>query len=163
MLITLFRHATAEDRSPDIADAERALIKKGENQVLRVAAFCKNNNLKPESLYCSPLRRARQTAELLQDALPGCPPAETANWLNTNTSPQTMLAELERLNKKGDTDIWLVGHEPDFSDFVAWVIKTPKTCIDIKKASLTRLNLEFSDPISAELLWSIPCALMPAK
>lgn len=163
MLITLLRHATAEDHSLNIADAERALIKKGENQVLRVAAFCKNNDLKPDALYCSPLRRTRQTAEMLQGALPDCPSAETVDWLKAGTAPQLMLAELGRLHEKGYADIWLVGHEPDFSSLVARTINASGDCIDLKKASLTRLELDFSDQMYAQLLWSIPCSLMPAK
>lgn len=160
MLITFLRHATAEDRSFSNNDAERALIDKGQKQVKRVAAFCQANQLLPESLYCSPLLRARQTANLLQQKLPGCPPAQTADWLDTTTTTTAVLAELTKLAERGSNDLWLVGHEPNFSTIIAYLLKTSPENLAIKKASLTRLDADLSQPMSAKLLWSLPCALM---
>ena len=55
MLITCLRHATAEPHT--LEDADRALVKKGKNQVKRVADFCRKNALLPGVLFSSPLRR----------------------------------------------------------------------------------------------------------
>ena len=160
MLITLLRHATAEDRSLSIADADRALVDKGEKQVARVAAFCRKNQLLPAALYTSPLLRARQTVTILHDRLPNCPRPQIADWLATDTSTPTLLSELGKLAEQGLDDIWLVGHEPHFSELIASLLGTSANNIDIKKASLTRLEAGFSVQPSAQLLWSVPCALM---
>ena len=160
MLITFLRHATAEDRSLSGADAERALIEKGEKQLKRVAAFCRANQLLPELLYSSPLLRARQTATLLQQKLPGCPHPHLVDWLGSDFSVSTVLAELRNLAGSGINDLWLVGHEPDFSNIIARLLNTDAESLSIKKASLTRLDADFSGQMSAKLLWTLPCSLM---
>lgn len=160
MIITFLRHATAEDRRLATPDAERALTEKGEKQMKRLAAFCRANQLLPASLYCSPLLRAQQTARLLQEQLPDCPTAETVGWLGTDTSPTIMIEELNKLAAEGADDIWLVGHEPDFSETIGQLLQTSGDNFVIKKASLTRLDVDFSVTASATLQWSLPCGLM---
>lgn len=160
MLITFLRHATAEDRRLAVPDVERALTEKGEKQIKRLAAFCQANQLIPAKIYCSPLLRAQQTANILQTQLTKCPAAETADWLGTDTSPKAIIAELGKLADRGLDDVWLVGHEPDFSETIAQLVAMSGANIAIKKASLTRLDADFSGQPSASLLWSIPCSLM---
>lgn len=160
MLITLLRHATAEDPSLSRPDADRPLIDKGEKQVARLAAFCRNNQLMPAALYASPLLRAQQTAKILHDRLPGCPHPQIVDWLGIDTSVPTLLAELGKLAEQGLGDVWLVGHEPDFSALIAGLLGTAPANIVIKKASLTQLDADFSEPPTAKLLWSVPCSLM---
>ena len=160
MLITFLRHATAEDRSLGIPDAERALTEKGEKQTKRLAAFCQSNSLMPGALYTSPLTRAHQTAQILQERLPGCPMIQTVDWLG-DTSPQAIIAELSKLADLGVDNVWLVGHEPDFSSVIGLLLHTDSDNIIIKKASLTQLEADFTPPPTAKLLWSTPCSLMP--
>lgn len=163
MLVTFLRHATAEDRSLATPDSERALTGKGEKQVKRLAAFCQANQLIPTKFHCSPLLRAQQTAKILQAQLPTCPAPETVDWLGINSSPQTIISELGRLADQGVDDVWLVGHEPDFSETIGQLLQAASDCIAIKKASLTRVDVDISDPPSATLQWSIPCSLMGSK
>ncbi|OAH99208.1 SixA phosphatase family protein [Methylomonas methanica] len=160
MLITFLRHATAEDGGLSIPDADRALIDKGEKQVKRLAAFCLANGLVPGSIYCSPLLRAQQTARILNQRLPDSPAPQTVEWLGIDTSASTILRELAKLAEQGLDDVWLVGHEPDFSVTISGLLGTATDSIVIKKASLTRLDADLSDQASAKLLWSIPCSLM---
>ena len=160
MHITFLRHANAEDRSLAGSDAERALIEKGEKQVKRLAAFCQANQLLPGAIYSSPLLRARQTARILHEQLSECPAPEIVDWLSTATSPRTIIAELGKLADRGVDDVWLVGHEPDFSETIGQLLNTAGDSIVVKKASLTRLDADFSASPNATLLWSIPCSMM---
>lgn len=161
MLITCLRHATAEIHEPNISDSERALIKKGIKQVKRISEFCRRHALIPAALYCSPLRRAQQTAVLLQAGLPDCPPANCVDWLSLGNSPYSILDELKRLNDLGINDVWLVGHEPDLSSLIALLLGLDHPdCLLIKKASLTRIEIDFAQSLHGQLLWSLPCALM---
>ncbi len=160
MYITFLRHATAEDRSLAVRDAERALTEKGEKQVKRLAAFCQANQLLPAAIYSSPLIRAQQTARILHEQLAESPAPETVDWLSTATSPQTIIAELGKLAGQGLDDVWLVGHEPDFSETIGQLLNTTGDSITIKKASLSRLEADFSGGPNATLLWSIPCSMM---
>lgn len=161
MLITCLRHATAEPHALSGADAERALIKKGKDQVARVAEFCRKNALIPTVLYSSPLVRARQTANLLHAGLPDCPDVTIVDWLSPNSDLQTRIEALKKLQTLGVNDVWLVGHEPDISSLIAHLLAATGDCIAIKKASLTRIEADFNNTYANRLLWSIPCALMP--
>lgn len=163
MLITCLRHATAEPHADPMADAERALVKKGKDQVVRVAEFCRKHALLPAMLYCSPLRRAQQTAKLLHTHLPDCPAIEVVDWLSLGADPHAIIAELKILAAAGVNDVWLVGHEPAMSGLVARLIDAADDSILIKKASLTRVQADFSNSAAGQLLWSIPCALMSVK
>ena len=160
MLITCLRHATAEPHALSTDDAERALIKKGKNQVQRVAEFCRKSALMPAALYSSPLRRARQTATLLQNHLPDCPPVRSVEWLGLDITPDVVIAELQKLQAAEINDVWLVGHEPGLSVLIGHLLDASSDCFDIKKASLTRVEIDIFKPASGKLLWSIPCALM---
>ena len=160
MYITFLRHATAVDRSLAMPDALRPLTDKGEKQVKRLAAFCYSNRLIPERIFASPLLRAQQTATLLVESLPHCPAWQEANWLGMGGSVQSILDELAALAAKSVDDVWLVGHEPDFSNTIGTLLQCTGD-INIKKASLTRLEANFGAVPSATLLWSIPCSFMP--
>lgn len=162
MLITCLRHATAEISSIASADAGRTLIKKGRSQVLRVADFCRKNGLLPSVLYSSPLVRAQQTASLLQRHLPDCPAPLTVDWLSPDVQPEAIIAELRKLEAAGVNNVWLVGHEPALSHFLAALLNTDADCLNIKKASLTCVDAQLlseAAPIT-QLQWSVPCALM---
>lgn len=160
MLITCLRHATAESHDQCVSDAERALTRKGRDQVDRIAAFCRRNRLLPEVLYASPLLRAQQTAGLLQAQLADCPAMAMADWLSLGSPLASILAELDLLAANAIDDVWLVGHEPDLSNFLSHLLQWPERTLIVKKASLTRV--EFRGPLagSAQLLWTVPCALM---
>lgn len=157
--LTFLRHATAQDRSLPIEDHARELTNKGREQVLRVAAFCRKHDLVPVHLFCSPLIRAQQTAEILHKNLPASPRPRTVAWL-AGTAPESMIAELKKLADEGLKDIWLTGHEPDFSATISLLLGSQDVIIKVKKASLIRLEVDFQDSQENQLLWSIPNALL---
>jgi phosphohistidine phosphatase len=163
MLITFLRHATAEQGTSEISDADRRLTAKGKSQIKRVADFCHTNRLIPSQLYCSPLLRAQQTAKILQQRLPGAAPRTIASWLDLDTPVAIMVQELANLTEQNMEDVWIVGHEPLFSDVIGHFLHNEGTCISIKTASLIRLDVAFTPVVTATLLWSIPCSMMPFK
>ncbi|MEB4592396.1 histidine phosphatase family protein [Candidatus Thiothrix sp. Deng01] len=154
--LTFLRHATAQDRLLPIPDAARQLIGKGKRQAERAADFCSRHRLLPAYLLCSPLARAQETAQVFQHKLRGCPPPQTVGWL-AGADAETMREELEKLAGSGQDDIWLVGHEPDFSELISLLLGSRKPIVQVKKASLIRLETDFQ---GGELLWGIPNSLM---
>lgn len=155
------RHATAQDPDAAVADADRRLVRKGERQVLRVAAFCQRHNLLPQHLLCSPLLRAQQTAQLLQASLPHCPAPQTVAWLHIDTPVPTLLAELQAyVQSTAGQAIWLVGHEPCFSAAISHLLgQQARIVIQVKKAAVVCLDYDPAQG-AAVLQWSIPNALM---
>lgn len=110
MQILLVRHAIAEPMGPD---AERALTDAGRRQFERVAAAVADRGWRPERVLHSPLRRARETAEILGRALHA--PLEDCAELADAPSAE-LLARLR------SPSVALVGHEPWMSALAAWLL-----------------------------------------
>ncbi|ACB36529.1 putative phosphohistidine phosphatase, SixA [Leptothrix cholodnii SP-6] len=165
--IVLLRHATAQEPRPDLPDARRELVAKGERQARDVAAWCRRQGLCPGRLLTSPLPRAAQTAALLAGHLGDCPAPEPADWLQIGTPPAVSLARVQDLmhalmRLPGPPEPWLVGHEPDLSGLIAALLHSPRPVLWPKKASLTALDWPDGIGAPARLLWHLPCALMGA-
>ncbi|GAA5116005.1 histidine phosphatase family protein [Luteolibacter yonseiensis] len=137
MDLILLRHGKAEDMNIG-GDFTRELVEKGRDQSRRAARLLKAAKALPEIVLTSPLTRARQTAdEFCQTAeIPG---AVIQGWLACGMSPETALAELAAF--RDFKRVAIVGHEPDFSQLIAWVLGANGGGIVVKKGSLTCLSL----------------------
>jgi len=155
MNLLLLRHADAETEA--VTDHARRLSEKGEAQARKVARFLEANEITPELVLASPLRRAQETARIVSDHLRV--ELLTVAWAASGLDPETGLDEL-RAYAKFDC-VMLVGHEPDFSMLAAHLLglRDPAQ-LRIRKASLTHLELTAFAPGAARLDWSIPCRLM---
>ncbi|MEX8495870.1 histidine phosphatase family protein [Sphaerotilus sp.] len=157
------RHATAQDRTLPIPDAERALTEKGLSQARAVAGFCERQGLLPQRLLCSPLVRAVETATQFSHRLPDCPMPQIVDWLRLGTPAQEALAHLRDTidTSPAAGSLWMVGHEPDLSDLISRLLGSPHPIVRVKKASLTCLTVQAHRTAPpGQLLWSVPCALM---
>ena len=112
-LIYLVRHGIAEDRSTTGRDEDRGLTQAGADNLQRAAAGFVWLEVRPDAIWSSPLRRARQTAEILRDAIaPGLELAiEPA--LRPEADVEAMLQALQAMT--GAQALMLVGHEPNVS------------------------------------------------
>ena len=141
MDLILWRHADAEDGSPDLA---RRLTKKGRKQAERVAEWLAEHLPKDYVLISSPAVRARETAEALgkprivEALAPGASVKEilqTAGWPN------------------GEATVVLVGHQPDFGRAIAYLVCRRETDWTLKKGGLWWLAAdEVRAVISPDLL-----------
>ena len=68
MELYLVRHAIAEDRA-DAGDDERALTEAGRAKMIRATQGLRKLKVRPDLILTSPLRRARETAEILAQGL----------------------------------------------------------------------------------------------
>ncbi len=137
MELILLRHGKAENFSPD-GDFQRVLVEKGREQARRAATILKAAERLPEIVLTSPLIRARQTAdEFCQTA--GMPGALIQGWLASGMTPETAMAELAAF---GDFKrIAIVGHEPDFSMFVEWILGVTGGGVEFKKGAIACLRI----------------------
>ncbi len=156
MRLYLVRHATAQDRALGISDPSRHLVEKGVKQTLKLAEFCKKQQLNPQLLFTSPLVRSEQTAVLLHQHANWPEPQKQA-WLIIDTLPQVQLKALTDLVRQGVESVCCVGHEPDISALLSLLLETEAEHFCIKKASVTALELTEDQVI---LLWSLPVALL---
>lgn len=137
MELILLRHGKAENTHRD-GDFSRALVERGREQSRRAAKLLMAAGVLPEIVLSSPLTRARQTAEeFCQTAeLPG---ALVQGWLACGMSPELALAELAAFREF--KRVAIVGHEPDFSQLIEWILGTQGGMIEVKKGTLACLEI----------------------
>lgn len=155
MLLYVLRHADAENVVT--TDAARRLTTKGHEQAGQVADFCKRNGFQLPVILSSPLVRARETAQAVADRVGT--KLEVVPWLACGMSPATALEELKPHREA--TGVMIVGHEPDFSGLIGYLLglSTPMQ-LSVRKASLHLLELMSWRAGAARLDFSLPCRLM---
>lgn len=156
MELLVIRHAKAEDQSVSGADFDRALVEKGFDQSKRLGRFLKNVDRRPDVVLTSPLVRARETAETLCEAA-GMPGPVTQGWLACGMDPETAIRELVAFS---DFErVAIVGHEPDLSSLIEWLLGCSGSSVEVKKASITGL-LVHPPAWHARLLFHIPPTML---
>jgi phosphohistidine phosphatase len=108
MDLILWRHADAEDSSPDLS---RNLTSKGTRQAKRMARWLRQHLPKQVRILSSPATRAVQTADALHM------PYEVRDDLAPQCSAQQLLKATGWPN--GDGVIVLVGHNPAISELAS--------------------------------------------
>lgn len=117
MQLYLIRHADALD-SPD--DFSRALSARGHRQLASlVKHFQAHALLRPEEVWHSPLRRARETAEVLGLGLGWPRPFEETDLLEPERDPQGVVNRLQGVSRP----LALVAHEPLLSSLGTLLVR----------------------------------------
>jgi phosphohistidine phosphatase len=138
MDLILLRHGKAEDNNP-LGDSARVLVDKGRKQARRAAYVLKQAGLLPEIVLTSPLTRARQTAdEFCQTA--GIPGATIQGWLSCGMAPEEAIRELSAFHEF--KCVAIVGHEPDFSGLIQWLLGTTTGGVEVKKGTIACLRID---------------------
>lgn len=157
--IVVIRHGIAEDADAaarsGLDDAERALTEEGRRRLRGAAAGL--HSLEPELAVIghSPLRRTRETAEVLAAAWPAASLVEQPA-LAPGGDPAAVLAWAGGL--KTDGRVAIVGHEPDLGEWIARAVcGTPGPGFALRKAGMACLEfpggLRFGE---ARLRWLLP-------
>lgn len=153
--IHLLRHAHAGDAFAWAGDDDlRPLTKKGRAQSQRLGAFLDSHGVRPDVIVSSPLVRAQQTAEIVAAALGMT--MKTDQRLNSSFGKNELW---ELLDELGGREPMLVGHDPDFSHLLAYLIDAAG--ISMKKGALATVDLKskLSDG-DGQLRWLLPPDLL---
>lgn len=105
MKLWILRHGEAQAKAA--SDEARELTAHGRDQVLHSAALLREAPL--SRIIASPYVRARQTAELVRQALDFAQTVEIAGWLTPDSDPHDVLAQLDA--SEGE-HLLLVSHQP---------------------------------------------------
>ena len=155
MLLYLLRHADADTVAA--TDDARPLSPKGHRQGEALAEFCVKHGVQPAVILSSPLPRARETAEYVAKATNT--ELEIHPWIACGMNPERAVEELKEYRTR--TSAMLVGHEPDLSTLVAYLLALPSNSqVNVRKASLTALELPVYRAGAGRLEFSIPCKMM---
>ena len=163
MNLSFLRHGIAADATaPGAAgDRERRLPDEGRKKTTRVAGGLQRLGLAFDLILSSPLVRAKETAEIVATALGAKKSLKFSERLAPGGTLQGLVDELNRDHGRCE-DVFLIGHEPDFSHHIA-VLTTgrPTLQIEMKKAGLCRLQVdELRAGRCATLQWLVPPKLL---
>ncbi len=152
MHIHLLRHGIAEDARPDLDDHDRALTEDGRRRLGRAAAAWQRLVPTPDVVFCSPLRRARETAAVFVEAVGFRGELRIDQALIPSASPNTLIAMLEAENLSGTASVAAIGHEPHLGYLFGVLATTnPRLSIPLKKGMLVALGTMSTTSVVSEL------------
>jgi phosphohistidine phosphatase len=145
------RHGPAADAQTwRGADDDRPLTADGKKRVAREAKTLAALALDLDAIVTSPLLRAKQTAEIVANALKLPVVEDTRLGLGFGIRAlRTVLADRSEAGA-----ILLVGHEPSMSTTIGSVIGGAR--IDLKKGALACVDFPDPDTLEGELLSLVP-------
>ena len=129
MELILWRHAEAEDGSPDIA---RELTEKGYRQAEKMAAFLKKRLPDNTRILASPAKRTQQTVLALTQYY------ETEPEVGTGAPPRALLDAAGWPD--GEGCVLIVGHQPSLGQTAALLLGEPSACFSVKKGAVWWLS-----------------------
>jgi phosphohistidine phosphatase len=144
MNLFILRHGIAVERGAAgfEKDADRPLTPKGERRLGRIADAIEAMKLKFDLILSSPYTRARQTAEIVADALGLKKKLELSDHLTPGGNSRMLIGELTKLEPAPD-GVLLVGHEPNLSELISTLTSGDgRLAIDFKKGGLCKLEIE---------------------
>ncbi|MDJ0689035.1 MAG: phosphohistidine phosphatase SixA [Xenococcaceae cyanobacterium MO_188.B32] len=142
MEIYLIRHGIAVERGIYQQDEDRPLTDKGLSKTTRVAKKLAAVGLKFDLILTSPLVRAYQTAEILQQ-ISLSQKIETFKPLAPDGNIQEWLEWLGgKFSINPDSKLAMVGHQPDLGNWAEMLVwGTIKEQIIVKKAGVIGLEI----------------------
>lgn len=139
MELILWRHAEAEDGSPDAA---RKLTAKGEKQAQKLARWLKERIEKPVRILVSPTVRTQQTAAALSAKF------EMSAEIGTSTSAERILRAAGWPDAEGT--VIIVGHQPTVGQVAATLLTGQEIDWEVKKGAVWwfATSVEWGDPVT---------------
>jgi phosphohistidine phosphatase len=142
MNLYLMRHAIAAEPEEGVEDSQRPLTKSGLKKLEKIARNLEKLDLQLDVILTSPYLRARQTADVVADALDMKKKrvVESENLIPLGFAEKLV----EEINaREPAANLLLVGHEPFLSQLVGMLTAGDASLqIDMKKAGLCKLSME---------------------
>jgi phosphohistidine phosphatase len=142
MNLYLMRHAIAIEPDENTEDSQRPLSEKGRKRLEKIARNLEKLDLSFDLILTSPYLRARQTADVVADAL-NLKPKHVVE--SENLVPLGFVDQLiEEINAHEPIEFLLiVGHEPFLSQLIGMLVAGDASLsIEMKQAGLCRLSIE---------------------
>lgn len=111
--VIIMRHANAISK-PGLDDSSRPLSDLGKEQHKRISQTLKDKGFTPQQIFCSPLIRAKETAQITSEAMDNCP-VDIEEALGPSFDGSHLI---HVVNACENQFIVLVGHQPNLSQFI---------------------------------------------
>jgi phosphohistidine phosphatase len=121
MRIYLVRHGDAVPEEDAGSDRDRWLSPRGREAARMLGRLLREQNIDPDTIVCSPLPRAVQTAELLAASLDYIGAISSWRCLEPSAMPRTAANQVAAAG----LSVVVVGHEPSISALGAYIIGRP--------------------------------------
>lgn len=153
MDLFILRHGKAGKSSGGSDDAARALTRKGEKELKRIAQWMKAQEFSFDIIATSPLHRAMETAAVIASVLGLDDTVTTWDELAPGGDPDTVCYRAAQ--QGNDARVLVIGHEPGLSRLLSWIISgNPDSSIIIAKGGLAKIrNYSFTARPSGDLQW----------
>jgi phosphohistidine phosphatase len=138
--VVFIRHAKSSWKYPELSDLERPLNQRGKRDVKNVGQLFKYKGLKPNSIICSPAKRAKTTA--IDLALHCGYQKEIV--VNDNlyfNGVSAIIGQIQQLSESIET-VWLVFHNPDINDIAI-------NHLNVEETNIPTLGCVFTKSIAA--------------
>ncbi len=132
MDLFLLRHAKTKATA-----GELELSAEGREQVTRLIQQMQKRDLVPSLILSSPLCRAKQTAEMVAEAL-DYSSIHMESWIGEGLPAERFLRELAVYQEF--ESVLVVGHEPDLSRMVEYLLSVQSGAVKFKKGTLVWLQ-----------------------
>ena len=141
------RHGKAEDQAP--SDHDRQLTADGAKRLETEAQVIARLGINPVRIYSSPRVRARQTAEIIANALGK--QVEISEEVNFGFNVESVMKLVDGLPP--NAEVMFVGHNPSMSQVVHMLSGAN---VEMKVGSLARIDLDSAPPaLHGHLVWLI--------
>ena len=142
MNLYLARHGEAIATGGSIVrDADRPLTVRGEEDAVLMGRILAQICPSLEMVITSPLIRAVRTGEIMGNEITTHPIFTVSNHLAPGFRPKSLYDELVMLS--GDGDVLAVGHQPDLSGFIAYLISgSASAVVAMAPCAVARLTVQ---------------------
>ncbi|QDU21104.1 SixA phosphatase family protein [Urbifossiella limnaea] len=148
MDLYLIRHTDAGDRRQwEGDDAERPLTELGRGQARALGAAFQARGIAVGAILTSPLTRTVQTAGEFNEALVGSPGPTACDLLAPDELRKRKLTKL--IAGLGATSVAVVGHEPDLSAYLGWLLGIDSDNVPLEKGGVAKVSFE-DEPAKGE-------------
>lgn len=155
MNVFILRHGEAGTHvTMPSKDFDRPLTESGRGDIESVASSLKSLHVGLDRIATSPLKRAKETAEIVAGVYDeNTPKLEIWEELRPEGNRHEAIQRLSRLRQ--DADVLLVGHEPFLSSLAGEIISGGSSArILLKKGGVAKIQiLSFAPKPSGELRW----------
>ena len=118
--IYLLRHGEAESGG-NMSDAQRGLTELGQQQLFAAGKVIHAWQISWQTIWCSPLRRAQQTADIVQHLIEPKIAIETKQLLAPGGDAECTVGALQETCGLRDT-LLMVGHMPDLANLASLLV-----------------------------------------
>jgi phosphohistidine phosphatase len=159
MNLYLVRHSEALPIGGEIVrDANRPLSPRGEHDAARVGRFLAVAEPNAHQVICSPLVRARRSAEIIAAHLPSNPSISPMKSLEPGIIKRDLLAEIAA---RGNESLILVAHQPDLTELMTWLVSDGEMDVAFPAGATACVRFAANPaPGGARLQWIITPALL---